>query len=373
MLSFLLAFVLTNVIFSLVLLLPLLRWDGSRHYQRTDLFLLALGLGPAITSLLLYYLFWLSPGQASGYYIGVIGGAFFLMLALNLKQLPALVSLISGMVGTAWREFLHFIRIDKAIRNVRGKEGELWARSSTWVFLLFSVLWIWWSYLLLMRPLMGHDVLEYAVQGRHLFLEKAVVYQAHHYHELSGFYYVGLHGWGYPLQQSWACLWDDAMGQGGFDLFFKAQTPWYGFLVMALVYRQLRGVDGRLANLGLLVMTMTYGWLLTTYSFHVDTFRIFLLMALLLVTMMAVKRADGFSLTAVGIFGGLAAFAHSLGVLVAGISLFTLLLFLPGKLIKERLPRLVGIGALLLLFGGIHYVMDVFYGTGWIFKSIKFY
>jgi len=73
-----------------------------------------------------------------------------------------------------------------------------------------------------------------------------------------------------------------------------------------------------------------------------------------------------------GLFTGAQAYIHSLGVFIAlfiGISFFA---FFPSNW-KQKLQYCFLLFLVILFAGGIHYVMDVFFGTGWIFQEIKYY
>ncbi|MBK8949151.1 MAG: hypothetical protein IPM68_09940 [Flavobacteriales bacterium] len=59
---------------------------------------------------------------------------------------------------------------------------------------------------------MDHDVLEYGVQGRWFLDTLEATYQRLRFDAVSGFYYVGLHGFSFPLLFTWEGLWERLTG-----------------------------------------------------------------------------------------------------------------------------------------------------------------
>jgi len=362
MVHLLFPFLLTNVLFAFAVFTVLMRWNKAGNYGKWEVLLLSMGLAPGITSLVMYYILWLLPGLSSTVHICFVLGVFVLLGILGAKQFSQLKQLLGSIPKTMRHEWRVLFKKE---------EGKKSLDSAWWLLVVLFPFLGWWSYATLLTPITGHDMLEYIYQSRVMFQDAAVVYEAHHYDAGSGFYYVGLHAWGFPLLHSWELTLNTITGTS-YDLFAKVQTPWYLLLAVFTAYYWLRKKSGALANYTVLLMLFTYGYFVTGYSVHLDTFRTFFILLLFVAMLKVVKYNDILSWRLVGVLGGMAAFAHSLGLLVACMALFTLLFYAQGKF-KERLPKLVMASILLLVFGGIHYVVDIFFGTGWIFQNIKFY
>jgi hypothetical protein len=73
-----------------------------------------------------------------------------------------------------------------------------------------------------------------------------------------------------------------------------------------------------------------------------------------------------------GAAAGMTAFVHSLGVFMVVFELALVFVFLKQPWLY-RMRLLTYCVIMVLLLGGIHYLIDTFYGTGWIFQEIKYY
>jgi hypothetical protein len=106
--------------------------------------------------------------------------------------------------------------------------------------------------------------------------------------------------------------------------------------------------------------------------YHLDGCRILLFTAAAALYVALLQRP---SPSRAGLFGGICgaqAFVHSVGAILGGCMLVLLPFFLSGPW-RERLALVLRSTLAMLLMGGIHYVLDVFLGTGWIFKDILWF
>jgi hypothetical protein len=85
--------------------------------------------------------------------------------------------------------------------------------------------------------------------------------------------------------------------------------------------------------------------------------------------MKAVRNYTWKGISVLGAVGGMAANSHSLNVVA--ISVFILVLFLSKKRTKNNLLKIAFCLILVLIFGGLHYILDTFWGTGWIFTRLE--
>lgn len=219
----------------------------------------------------------------------------------------------------------------------------------------------------------GHDFLEYMVQGGYIFDNKEIAYTTHVYNPQTGFYYVGLHGWSFPLQFTLGRLVDDVVGVFGYGLYFQSLTLWYGLVILTLVYAMLKQhLDTLYALAAVWILIFAKGFLIAISYSHIDSYRIFFFSLSILLTLEMIHKPQAKMVPLLAFVAGISAFSHSLGVLVSIILAVTLCLFLEKKWVT-RLKYAFSFALLTLLFGGVHYLLDVFYGTGWIFKEIDFY
>lgn len=368
MIAFLAKIILTNLLFSLALFSSLIRYSSK---SKSELLIYSLGLGPAITSLLIYFLLVLIPGQGDLFYFLVILAVFSSLALYNRKY---------------WKEILKYS--DKLKNRVRSfwkisfKKEQL---QKAWTFQnnlipvrLVCLLFVFTGFLTMLystvvTPIIGHDLLEYAIQSDIFYLSKSIDYSPHRFDPNSGFYYVGLHGFSFPLLSTWESIFDGVFTSTYSDLYFKSLTGYYTTLTMLLAFIWLRKVNSLLSIFSSFALISSYGFFVQAMSFHLDTYRIFMFSCAFIFTLYTIEKVGWFNLICMGVFTGLSAFTHSLGVFLAVFACFTLFVMLKNVTLLERFKYLVLVVLIILLFGGVHYVLDIVNGTGWIFKEIKFY
>lgn len=323
--------------------------------------LVNLGLGPVFASLLLYYLLMLLPGFSSLFYLSAITAIWFAILIWKKQQiLPFFINLFAFR-----QDLFNLFKFRKGLKHYFFATNNM---ALTALFLVFG----FGLYQCLLTGLIGHDALEYMVQGAYFFTQKALTYQAHNYDVGSGFYYVGLHGWSFPLQVTLEHLFDD-LTFAGYDLYFRLLTPIYGSLLLMLVYgviKEKASVIWGIAAISLLIFAK--GFLIAISYVHIDSYRIFLMVVAMMSLLQLIKSPNYITLVALSFAAGNAAFTHSLNVFVAFFIGLCLLLFVKPNW-KNKLKMSLAYAGLLILFGGVHYLLDVLYGTGWIFGNIDYY
>jgi hypothetical protein len=221
------------------------------------------------------------------------------------------------------------------------------------------------------KPLVDHDALEYGVQGRIFLRDRALAYAHHRFDPSTGFYYVGLHGFAYPLLFAWEGLVGGLFGLSS-DLWTRSSSLYNGGLLLALVWSVLHRRDATLALIGTATLALAQGILFLFVVYHLDGSRILLFTAAALLFMAVLDQP---SISRGWLFGGVCgaqAFVHSVGAILGGSMLLLLPIFLAGT--WRRRMTLTGVASLaFLLGGGLHYVLDVLLGTGWIFKDILWF
>lgn len=304
-------------------------------------------LGPFLTTLVLYYTLALWHGVPV--FVALLLPLFFFALLVRMagagrgRLLTLLASIPSNL-----------------------KDRSLWPFLAGTLFLLLVAV-----VFLVNKPLVDHDVLEYGVQGRIFLRDRAISYQRFQFDAASGFHYVGLHGFSFPLLFTWEGLWGALLGVRT-DVWVRSITMWYGWLLIAFCWALLRRFDRWAAVPAGIALTAPIGFLFLMTIYHLDSFRI-MLFTCAVAAFVAVLQAP--SRERVLLFGALAgaqAFVHSVGAILAGVLVAVLLFALPVRW-NTRINWLAqGVG-MLLLFGAVHYLVDIAFGTGWIFQDIIWY
>lgn len=346
-LSFLSMFFLNQVVLGAVLAAFLLRFTATARLPCWAVALLGVGLAPWLVTLLLYYLLWIFPGIA---HAGV-----FLMLFVVFAGL-------AWSAGPGWR----------VLTALPGDVLRMRHDRSLWLFALCTLGYAVLIVVMLTRfALTEHDILEYGVQGGIFLREMAVTYQRHHYDAATGFYYVGLHGFTVPLLFTWEGLVNAHAASMG-NPWVRSLTPFYTWLVVALLWGIMRKLDQWAAVWFALALGGAMGFYFLGTVYHLDAMRIFLFVAAVTLFASVLKRPTVAGITLFAAVCAASASIHSLSAMLAGLMAVLMLFLLPLGW-KQRLLATGRFALVFLLAGGIHYPVDVFFGTGWIFKDIVWY
>jgi hypothetical protein len=122
----------------------------------------------------------------------------------------------------------------------------------------------------------------------------------------------------------------------------------------------------------IILLFSSYGFYLMVTDYHIDTYRIFMILAAFAGLGLAIKYPSNITLIIFGVFAAAQAYIHSLGVFIAIFLCLSFFIFYSGKLSQKAIKSFM-LCLIIMLFGGVHYVMDVFWGTGWVFQEIKYY
>ena len=346
-LSALFVLLVTNGVFGAIVCAVLLRLMAPTPLGTTRTILIGLGIAPFVVAWMLNILLAIVPGiPAPLVFMAMIG----LAIALG------------WVAGNGWSLLLDHVRSWPGLVKDR----------SLWPFLFFLAVMVFGAQLMLRyKPLVDHDILEYGTQGLRFLTEMEVRYEKHHFDTATGFYYVGLHGFGFPLLFTWEGLLRGLFNDGG-DAWVRSMTPFYATITVALLWSTVRRYDKWVAVWAAGAFTLTLGFLYLNTIYHVDPVRLFLFSASLLLFMMALDQPSWVVLVLWAILMGMHAFVHSLGMILAPFMIFTFLLFAPMSW-PVRLRQVAAVAVVFLIAGGVHYVLDVVWGTGWLMKDITWF
>lgn len=369
---FILLGALTYVYFSFSLNALLLKLDTHNIIEKPLALIFALALAPYFTTIILHYLLWLVPFQSNIIYIFIIILTFTLILFLSKSKIAAILEFFSS-------------KLKFSVKNTKGAalilDNKFFKIYANERIVLFSNI-ILWSVLLIATyfeikqiigtPISGHDMLEYAIQAKHFAREKLIDYVPNRYHAENNFFYVGLHGFSFPLLGTWEYLFSEIFGVYDNDYFLRSVSGYYGVLILVLIYYFMKQYSRFYALSAIILLFSSYGFYLMVTDYHIDTYRIFMILAAFAGLAMAIKYPSNITLILFGVFAAAQAYIHSLGVFIAIFLCLSFFIFYPGRLSQKALQSLV-LFLIIMLFGGVHYIMDVFFGTGWIFQEIKYY
>ncbi len=336
--------IITNILFGLALS-GFLQYCGSRiKLKPLEILVLSLGLAPGLTALILNYLLFFFPNNSSQFYV-MSTISFYLLLTLIFNKY---------MIG-----FIKNIKNELTNMNKQFLLASLLA-------VLFMV--YMWSKIAITKPIVAHDMLNYAVQGKMFWKFPNAKYKDHLYYPEFKFEYRGRHGYSFPLILTWEFFLGDVLNTTQ-DFYFSGIPAYYWFLIFAVTFIFLRRYNATLSVLIPVSLAFTPMFVGLLFFMGIDTFRIFFQICALVFTLLLIHENKFEHLVLVGIFGGIAANAHSIGVLLVSIYIASYLLFGRGS-IFARLKNCVLLTTLVLVFGGAHYILDLLFGTGWILTKI---
>jgi hypothetical protein len=346
--------VLTNVFFSLGFATILWRFNRSSDLSPAEIILYSAGTGPILASLLLYYSLLLVPHQPDAVYLAMVILSVSVLAIIGRGSLASMAAVFSQWRRSGWQSF------KSAPANRKTGIVLFWLLL---IFLLSGYLWMYGNHTL-HTPLEGHDVLQYAVMGKVFHQEKAIEFHGYRPYEKTGFYSRNSHAPSFSLLATWERLLNGVWGVNQ-DLYFKSTGAFYGLCIVLVFLFHLARRSRWLALLGLLTLFSGLGFFLTLVTFHLDSFRMFFLLVSWILLAKSVMKRSRYLVVVMAVFSGFAAFAHSLGAIVAGLNVLALMIFHEGDW-KEKLGLGSLAAAIILACGGIHYVIDTFWGTGWI-------
>jgi hypothetical protein len=325
--------------------------NSNKKLSIFSLLILGAGISPFIIGTLLYYLFWLLPLQSDNFYLLAVAIFYFIILISSYQSFLNLIIQFKNFVIT-------FFKSQKLL--------------TTLLFAIAIFLFVGWSYYIRTKLLTEHDTLEYAVQGKTFYEDKFIEYEKFRFDEKNGFFYVGLHGFSFPLLATFERMTNQFFGYEK-DYFFRSLNSIFGILILMSVLIYSSEKKNLLFGIFICVALMgTYGFFETIMKYHIDHYRIFYLMCSAFLMNRLFENFNTKNLILFSIFLGAQANAHSLGFMLAIIQLTTVFLFLEGSFV-HRFKNTFYIFALMIVFGASHYLVDIFAGTGWIFQGVKFY
>ena len=331
-----------------------MRLNSQDHYTNLQLLLYSLGVGPVLTSLILYYLFLLFPRNTSLFY--------FL----------ALLVVYSGLSIYCKRQFhllwCTFTAKIKAV-NVTFKTLSLSKRMEYIVFpLILCVLFIAFlvPYLTntLHLPLDETDALKYGVLGKYFFEEKSLEARWIRANPKTGFYFQANSAPSFSLLLTWEKTLDSFFSVNK-DLFYKSMSAYYALLILGVFVYHFSKKNKGLAIFAVLALLSGHAFFRTLFQQHLDSYRIFLLIISWIFLKYAVEKRDVLSVWVFALFSGFAAFAHTIGAIVVILNVFVFFLFFKTTL-KNRIKQTLAVISVIIFFGWLHYLIDIFWGFGWL-------
>ncbi|HLP48668.1 MAG TPA: hypothetical protein VK186_17790 [Candidatus Deferrimicrobium sp.] len=364
---FIIKFFLTSIIFSLITGFALVKintlssinkphksnwFDGSgEKVGNLELMLYSLGLGPVFTVLILYYLLLVIHGLPNNFYLAAVFLVYLVLLAWGRKSIPLLLRGLRAKFRTAW---------------MAGKRKR-WGHILYFSFLLALLAAFIYLYLgsILKVPIADHDTLVHGNIGKMYYMEKAVKYSDNMFNSIDGFFFIGSPKPSFSLLLTWEMIMNRSFAGGNdlsFDMYFRSISVYYGLLILLVVFYWLYKKNRYLALLGILVLFSGLKFFQLFISYHLDSYRLFFLILSWIFLAYSLKNREPLAFFLLGVFSGFTAFTHLIGLLVALVNGLAFFIFQEAPF-KERLLKSLTLGLVMVLFGGIHYILEALWGA----------
>jgi hypothetical protein len=354
-------FIMTNVIFSGIIAFGLIQYNSKKNISNLKIFLFSLGLGPAFTSIILYWFLFLFPYKSDVFYFVAVLLFYFLILLIILfhKKLDWSKNLINLKKP--------FYLIKQLIFLIKKNNKKAFFIV---IIIIGSVLSIYptfiqYSKVYLLKPLVGHDAQSYGTEGKIYYKEKTFKHRYSGEYPESGYISFSQHSPLFPLLLTWEKITGSMVGKDT-DYYFKSITPFYGLLIVIFVFSVLSIKSVYLAVLGSAALFSSSVFFSKFFSYHIDLFRIFFFSTAIIFLASSIETKDRLQIILFCVTSGFSAASHSIGAIVFAFSGLIFFLFYEDEMIN-RIKYFLFITFSVFILGGFHYFYDTIWGTGWIF------
>lgn len=354
MILFSIQFILTNIIFSVIICSALIRLNKERIHSNLELLLYSLGLGPVFTSLILYYLLLFFPHNSNLFYFLTVSIIYLILLFLGRKYFSVLLADIIEKIKDT----------KETIRNLNTFHRiELIIVSAVPILLVAFFIFLYLT-TILQTPLNDSDALKYGTLGKILFKEKSLEYRWIRPYPETGFYFNAHSAPSFSLLTTWEKIMDSFFRIDK-DLYYKSLSTYYSLLILSIMFIWLSKKNKYLAVLGIFALLSGLPFFKTLIIRHLDSYRIFFLIISLIYLAYSIEKKDSTSFSLLGVFSGFAAFSHTIGAVIVILICLALFIFIEGNL-NYKLRKTSFITILVIAFGWLHYILDIIWGYGWI-------
>jgi len=308
-----------------------------------ELLVYALGISPALTTLVLYYAFLLLPYRTDMVYILVICLFYGIILYWGMHSLPYIYHEIKN-------KYVQHVDLSLSIKYFLG-------------FLLIGSSFIYYTITMLQYPLVGHDILNYGIVGKLLYEAKSLEPIWIVDYAQNGFFNKIKNSPSFSLILVWENILS-AFNCITSDNYFKSIGAYYCFLIIIVQYLWISKKNKSVALFGVIALLVAPAFFISLIFPHIDTFRIFLYILSFIFLGYSIQNKDMFSLFMFGISSGLCAFAHRIGLVLVVINCITLFVFYQNN---KKYRKMLFVLIMIVAFGGSHYLFDLIWGRGaWI-------
>lgn len=354
MILFSLQFILTNIIFSLIICVFLIRLNKEKIHSNLELLLYSLGLGPIFTSLLLYYLLILFPYRSNFFYLSSVLIVYLILSLLGRKYFSVLWTAVIKKTKN----------IKKTFKKLNTYHQIEFIVFSTVIILFLASFIFFYLTNTLQTSLDGTDALKYGTLGKILFKERSLEFRWIRTYPETGFYSTINQAPSFSLFLTWEKI-IDSFFKADKDLYYKSFSAYYALLILGVLVFWVSKKSKYLALLSIFALLSGMSFFNKLTQQHLDSYRVFFLIISWIFLAYSIEKKDFLSYFLLGIFSGFAAFAHTIGAILVVLNCLAFFFFIRDNL-KNKFSRTGFLIILIIIFGWLHYILDTFWGFGWV-------
>lgn len=305
----------------------------------SEITILSLGFGPALISLLLYFLLLFSPHKTDSFYIIFIS-AIYIVLGLAYRRPFKKYSKEVWSALITFKKRARFLKLDILLMG-----------------LLALAVGIYIFVQAVGYPILSNDGSTYGAFGRYFYEQRSLDnFPMETADEKTGFYFSGAqHPPGLHLLYTWFYM---VQGNTSFDGLLRIVSPMYALYLVLLLWLILKERAGNYAGMfGVLLMALTPLVVWQAYENSIDPIRMFFIFASFVLLAKFLQKEVFKLVILLGASAGLALYTHAAGILALMVIVLVYLLLSRANF-RQRIKWVFLMAGIALIFGGTQYGLN---------------
>lgn len=345
-LEFLFLVLINSILPSLILLVALNKFFEFKINGLNITISLIIGQG--FNGLILYYFFLFIPKLETIIYVSIICLSHLILIYFFRNEFKKL-----------------FLNSKDQLKNIKEEKYKLFqVVKSNPIFILVSFYILFGIILLIFRPLSNHDTILYALHGNGLTYTKTIEYNPIVFFSNVNLEKHSMHAYGFSIFKVIENFFN--FNDINSDLYYRFISVVNGLYLILILYLFVKNNFNKFLGFYsslLLSVSGIFIFIIANYGTGTITYSYFLISVIFLFEYIQGKKV--INITLLGVSVGLGSFYHSINFLILPMFILTILLANKEKL-KLKILKSIWIVFISLLFGSIHYILEIIMGNGWV-------